>query len=160
VRKGVKLLCGEAKLCGEIERELTSKGVDVTSRARHTLLIDAPWGWVQGQLANVDLCRTIILSNNPCPEYKLDLLGHQPASLFTHMSLVEIVEGLEKVWQGQRVVPTIWSSLTPTERLTLRLTSNSYSNKDIARERGVDEGTIKNNLHTIFHKLGLSSRMH
>lgn len=158
MREGIKLLGGDAKFCNEVEHGLISKGIAVTAKARHVLLIDVPWGWIQGQLADIDSSYTVILSNNPCPEYKLDLLEYRPAALFAHMSLLEIVEGLEQVWQGQYVAPIITSPLTPTERLTLHLIAKGHTPKKIACVRNISEGRVKNTLCVIYQKLGLSSR--
>ncbi len=158
VNKHIKLLCRDAKFCDEMEHGLISRGVVVSANAVCTLLVDEPWGWIQAQLCDIDACDTIILTNNPCPEYKLDLLAHQPAALFAHMSLVEVVEGLEFVWQRQYLEPKIHSPLTPTERLTLHLLAKGYTPKKIASVRNISEGRVKNTLSTIYQKLGLGSR--
>lgn len=48
--------------------------------------------------------------------------------------------------------------LSRREREVMLLAANGLSNKAIARELGVSEGTIKLHLHRIYHKLGVSSR--
>lgn len=48
--------------------------------------------------------------------------------------------------------------LTPREVEVLALVSQGLPNKQIAREVGVSEGTIKAHIHNLFHKLQVSSR--
>lgn len=158
MNKHIKVLCGDAKFCDEVKHGLTPKGVVIAADANHMLLVDAPWGWIQTRLVDADFRYTILISNNPCPEYKLDLLNHRPAALFAHMSLAEIIEGLEQVWLGQFPAPRIHSPLTPTERLTLHLIAKGYTPKKIASVRNISEGRVKNTLSVIYQKLGLHSR--
>jgi len=76
-------------------------------------------------------------------------------------------------WLGQSLVtdlleivrPLIKSSktadvgLTRREREVLKLVASGYPNKDIARECGVSEETIKHHLTRIFDKVGASNRL-
>ena len=49
-------------------------------------------------------------------------------------------------------------ALAPRERELIKLVRNGLRNREIARKLGVTEGTIKVYLHTVFQKLGVSSR--
>ena len=49
-------------------------------------------------------------------------------------------------------------SLAPRERQLIRFVSKGLRNREIAKELGVTEGTVKVYLHAIFEKLGVSSR--
>lgn len=52
-----------------------------------------------------------------------------------------------------------WSRvLTPRERQVAFLVTRGLSNKDVARELGVSEGTVKIHVHNIFQKLGAKNR--
>ena len=52
-----------------------------------------------------------------------------------------------------------WSKvLTPRERQVAFLVTRGLSNKDVARELGLSEGTVKIHLHNIFQKLGAKNR--
>ncbi len=52
-----------------------------------------------------------------------------------------------------------WSKvLTPRERQVAFLVTRGLSNKDVARELGLSEGTVKIHLHNIFRKLGAKNR--
>lgn len=49
--------------------------------------------------------------------------------------------------------------LTPREREVIRLVARGLRNKEIARELGITEGTVKMYLHTVYEKLAVSSRV-
>jgi two-component system nitrate/nitrite response regulator NarL len=52
-----------------------------------------------------------------------------------------------------------WSKvLSPRERQIAHLVAQGLSNKEVARELGLSDGTVKINLHNIFQKLGARSR--
>jgi Response regulator containing a CheY-like receiver domain and an HTH DNA-binding domain len=50
------------------------------------------------------------------------------------------------------------AALAPRERELIKLVRNGLRNREIAQKLGVTEGTIKVYLHTVFQKLGVSSR--
>jgi two-component system, NarL family, nitrate/nitrite response regulator NarL len=50
------------------------------------------------------------------------------------------------------------AALAPRERELVKLVQNGLRNREIARKLGVTEGTIKVYLHTVFQKLGVTSR--
>jgi two-component system nitrate/nitrite response regulator NarP len=62
----------------------------------------------------------------------------------------------------QRVSDTLGAgeraTLAPRERELIKLVRNGLRNREIAQKLGVTEGTIKVYLHTVFQKLGVSSR--
>ena len=49
--------------------------------------------------------------------------------------------------------------LTPREREVVRLVARGLRNKEIARELGITEGTVKMYLHTVYEKLAVASRV-
>ena len=52
-----------------------------------------------------------------------------------------------------------WSSaLSPREREVALVIARGLANKEIARELGLSEGTVKQHVHSIFLKLGMRSR--
>ncbi len=52
-----------------------------------------------------------------------------------------------------------WSQvLSPRERQIAILVARGLSNKEVARELGLSDGTVKGHLHVIFRKLGAKSR--
>jgi DNA-binding NarL/FixJ family response regulator len=54
-----------------------------------------------------------------------------------------------------------WSKvLSPRECQIALLVASGLSNKEVARELGLSDGTVKINLHKVFRKLGAKSRYH
>ena len=52
-----------------------------------------------------------------------------------------------------------WSKvLSPRQRQIAVLVARGLSNKEVARELGLSEGTVKIHLHAIFQKLGAKRR--
>ena len=51
-----------------------------------------------------------------------------------------------------------WEVLTVREREVMRLAAKGLTNKAIAHELNVTEGTIKIHLHNIYRKLAIKSR--
>jgi len=52
-----------------------------------------------------------------------------------------------------------WSKvLSPREREVGVLVARGLTNKEVARELGLSEGTVKMHVHNIFQKLGAKSR--
>ena len=52
-----------------------------------------------------------------------------------------------------------WSKLlSPREREVALLVVRGLSNKEVARELGLSDGTVKAHLHNIFQKLGATRR--
>jgi len=49
-------------------------------------------------------------------------------------------------------------ALAPRERQIIRFVRRGLRNREIAKELGVTEGTVKVYLHAVFEKLGVSSR--
>ncbi|MEW6421189.1 MAG: response regulator transcription factor [Deinococcota bacterium] len=54
--------------------------------------------------------------------------------------------------------PDMRETLTPKEVIVLQLIARGYSNRDIARDQGVTEATVKTHVSRLLGKLGLESR--
>jgi DNA-binding NarL/FixJ family response regulator len=63
-----------------------------------------------------------------------------------------------KLVQPQRGVRLFMSNLTKRQSIIAKLVGSGLSNKQIARELAISEGTVKAHLHTIYDKLGIASR--
>jgi DNA-binding NarL/FixJ family response regulator len=48
--------------------------------------------------------------------------------------------------------------LSPREREVAYLVANGLSNKEVARQLGVSDGTVKIHVHNIFQKIGARNR--
>ena len=55
-------------------------------------------------------------------------------------------------------VPEAGGHLTPREEQVARLVTHALSNKEIARELGLSESTVKHHMHSILGKYGLATR--
>jgi two-component system nitrate/nitrite response regulator NarP len=93
------------------------------------------------------------------------LKNSDPAYLFECLARVrhggqwfdpEISERLKRL--GETLAHGERAALAPRERELVKLVQNGLRNREIAQKLGVTEGTIKVYLHTVFQKLGVSSR--
>jgi DNA-binding CsgD family transcriptional regulator len=53
---------------------------------------------------------------------------------------------------------TWWKNLSPREDEVALLVARGLSNKEVARELGISDGTVKIHMHSILQKLGTKSR--
>ena len=66
---------------------------------------------------------------------------------------------LRMVGSTHMVLGDEWSkALSPREREVALLVARGLTNKEVARELGLCDGTVKIHLHSIFQKLGAKSR--
>lgn len=66
---------------------------------------------------------------------------------------------LEKILKRETAMQQVTLLLTPREIDLVRLVAQGCSNKQIAEQRHISEGTVKAHLHNIFDKLKVKSRM-
>lgn len=66
---------------------------------------------------------------------------------------------LEKMLKRESELQHIAHILTPREIDLVKLVANGYSNKQIAAQRHISEGTVKVHLHNIYDKLQIKSRV-
>lgn len=85
------------------------------------------------------------------PEQGLEVLAQ---------ALRKVAEG--EVWAERRVVAALVGEpllqLTPREKEVASLAALGLSNKEIAKELGISERTVKAHLSAIFHKAGVKRR--
>lgn len=75
------------------------------------------------------------------------------------LSIDEVLEFVQR-GRGPRKRPASgWESLTPTERVVVRLVSEGLTNKDIGSKLFVSHRTVQTHLSNIYTKLGLTSRV-
>ena len=53
---------------------------------------------------------------------------------------------------------TWWKNLSPREGEVALLVAGGLSNKQVAHELGISDGTVKIHMHSIFQKLGTKSQ--
>ncbi|ADI13501.1 helix-turn-helix transcriptional regulator [Truepera radiovictrix] len=157
MRTRYRVLAGLEALAVGLAEGLRAFGVAIDAAARDTLLVDAPWGWAPPRLRHLCPAQMVVVSDNPCPEYRLHLLEHRPRALLHNVSIEQLAEHLQDPCLAQ---PSPRSSLTPAEQFTLRLLAHGRSPKQVAHHREVSEGRVKNTVSAIYQKLGLKSQAH
>jgi DNA-binding CsgD family transcriptional regulator len=151
---GSYVRCGDEQLGKELSRLLSQR----MSYQNICLLLDIPRGWLS-TLETPTLNQALVVTDNPCPEYQLDLLEKHPAGMVTSLELSCILRALESLQRGELSLPRVRSCLTKSERSVLYLSALGRSAKDMAKERDTSIGTVNNVLHVIYQKLGLGSRV-
>lgn len=146
---GVVVRCGLPSLQKEMCRALEAEGFNETGQRVWRVVVDAPWGWAIAADASASLAGAVVITDNPCPEYRLDLLDQQPAALLSNVSIADIVAALVTLAEGQVIHPATTSPLTPGERAILALAARGLSNREIALARGSSEQRVKNALGEI-----------
>jgi DNA-binding NarL/FixJ family response regulator len=77
--------------------------------------------------------------------------------IFKQMAPEVIVNCIRKMQGG--VARQFAPQLTPREREIIQLVAQGHRNKDMAATLFISEQTVKNHLHNIFEKLGVSDRL-
>ena len=159
MKYSVRIFCGDAIYLKHFETLLTAEAATISDDAKLQLLIDSPAGWASLEHPGIVYPNCIILSDNLCPSYLLDLLDYKPAALVPLTDASSLSPVLTSVQAGNTLYPRIRETpLSPVERLTLRLVAQGKTNKEIALKREVAERTVKNTLVAIYSKLNLKSR--
>jgi DNA-binding NarL/FixJ family response regulator len=109
-----------------------------------------------GRWGGIDTRPVIIVSDNPCPEYRLDLLDQGPIALLSDASVLDIVKVLRGTLPPQQLYAT---PLTGVERATLRLIATDHGSCAIAQTRDVSEQAVKNTISALYRKLHLRTRL-
>jgi len=113
--------------------------------------------------------RVIVLSMHDDPELMQDMLrSGARAYLHKSVSRVELVTAIRSVASPGRLVLTITPAagsgptgplLSKREREVVALVAEARSNRQIAAQLAINEGTVKRHLRNIFGKLGAVSRL-
>lgn len=157
-RQQIQLLLPADELCFEIVRLLFDEDtICESTEAQWKLVIDLPTGFALNSLSGTDNRAIIIATTNPCPEYRLDLLGFNPAAVLPLAPLNSLTKLVEAVQTYTYIAEEPITPLTPSERMTLMLIAYEHSYSEIARIRSITPGTVKNTLGKIYLKLNLRS---
>lgn len=156
----IRLLCSSSVFTEELITALSAKCFIVDSRAEWSIVIDLPVGWVWVYLArqSLDLKHSIVVTENPCPEYRRDLSEFGFAAVTSLVSIDCLSKKVYGLCSGNELSTTIMTPLTRAEQLTLKMAASDFSNQQIAEARGVSVGTVKNTLSMIYLKLNLKQR--
>jgi two-component system nitrate/nitrite response regulator NarL len=132
----------------ELVRELRSNGdqrrlVILTAAIDDRTLVEARSLGVEG----------MVLKNSD-PGYLLECLEQVSAgSTWTDPELIERLDQMTQTSGGRG-----GRRLAPRERELIKFVRQGLRNREIARELGVTEGTVKAYLHEVFDKLGVKNR--
>ena len=151
--------CGINTIEDSLAKTLSGYGLEISSVASWHLVYDAPLGYATLKLLSSNPTRTIIVSDNPCPAYQLNLLEHKPAALFSWSDIENRAQAIRNIQLGQTFYPAPMSPLTSKERLTLQLVAEGFDMSAVAQKLRVKDGTLRNRMRTIYTKLGLTSRV-
>ena len=147
------VLCGNERLSENLTEVLYKLRAN-QEQISH-ILVDYPRGWVLlEQDISFETC--LIASDNPCSDYLQMLLELSPFSLVTTLSDYTIASALIR---GYKITPDITPKLSPSERHTLKLVADGYTNKQIAQKRNTSTGVVENCLSVIYRKLSLKTRI-
>ena len=119
--------------------------------------------WLESHDAQT-CAESVILTENPCPEYAQDLLEYKPAGLIVCTnSQVNTARGraVPQLLRRQSVFDhaKIQSRLLPSERAILRYLSRNFDTREIAGILGISHKTVRNRVSEIGQKLGLENRL-
>src|SRR5919112_616013 len=165
VCKTLSVLCGVAHLRELVTGTLLNLGFDIEVDAPIKLVLDFPYGYGFDTLKTLtnERSRLIIVTWNPCREYREDLWEMKPGALFAgevfeRQNLVEtLAESVDHLLEDgcYRLTPGPSTSLTHRERIVLRYVARACSNRRIAQQLGLQEQTAKNILRCVYKKLGV-----
>lgn len=115
------------------------------------LIVDQPLGFAFEVAQSHLPYAPLILTAQASAEYLCDLWNTFPHSV--------ICTDVPTAWPPEEpTVPLVFTPLSAAERRVLRACALGKSNKVIARESQTSEQTVKNQLLTVFHKLGVENR--
>lgn len=143
----------------EVEVALTQ--AQLPNAQRSIIILDAPFGFAMSELPEVEASRTLIATDNPCPEYWDDLWQMEPQVLLVRGTTLEgIVKALKQAVRGEsfKRTPSASSLLSKKERSILRLCAFGFDTSEIAQRLYLEPRTVRNYLSSILKKLELSNR--
>jgi DNA-binding NarL/FixJ family response regulator len=164
VCKSLSVLCGVAHLRDIATGQLLNSGFFIDVFAPIKLVLDFPYGYGFDTLKmlNKEPLQIVIVTWNPCREYREDLWDLKPGALLAGEvfekqnlaeTLTEIINNQLLEHRCYRLTPGPSTSLTNRERLVLRYVAQGWSNRRIAQQLSVKEQSVKNTLRCIYRKL-------
>lgn len=104
-----------------------------------------------------------------CAAFNSGVLGYFPKTMAPQLAIAGLQfiaaggifvppEVLEKAWMDEHPSPQASHALTPSQTKVLRLLLTGRSNRDIASELNIAEGTVKQHVHALYRALGVKSR--
>jgi DNA-binding NarL/FixJ family response regulator len=150
----IKLRASNSKIVFELACDLAYRGFELRQDASYELLIDQPTGYALLETSDKPE-KLIVATDNDCPEYLLDLQKRGAVAILPLTPNISLWREVLSVMDGEHVPQVYKSILTPTERFTLYCVARGLDNKQVAKQREVSEGVVKNSLTAIYEKLKL-----
>ena len=156
--------CGMPVMAPLIGGRLEELGLRQAAPPALLLVFDLPCGFAVRVLERPEhpQARTIVVTENPCPEYWEDLWDLEPAGLVAGIRVdTQLADAMARVARGERVrlTPPAATSLTPRERAMLHYVAYGWENQRIAQQLHVEEKTVLNTLVRVYAKLGVANRV-
>ncbi|WP_424951170.1 response regulator transcription factor [Deinococcus sp.] len=159
--ENIPILCGVPALAAEMQRGLDLSGF--TSPVEMQFIIDAPPGFALSRCGSFATQPTLVLTDNTCIEYLMDLRQAEPTALLAGGNGFEnILAALANVAVGESRYrgPELKSCLTHAERQILKNISTGRSDKEIAKKLDRSTKTVGNQISSVLNKLNLKNRTH
>lgn len=163
----ISVSCGFDLLGEAIADSLELRSLATFLKHPLEVIFDADWGFALTTPIDQNKI-TIIITDNPCPEYWEDLWERGPTVLiverkFSITKLVEVAMQTDAQFgTGKRIkgTPFYESPMTKAERkvFCLAVQGEGLTNAEMATQLFLSEQTITNHLRSIYSKLGVSSR--
>lgn len=156
----IEIRCGYFALGREIEAGLAD--VSVSGGRQLIILVDSPFGFAMKEITKVERSRSVVVTDNPCPEYWEDFWEMDPQVLLAGGTLLaEIRTVLEQAARGEsfKRTPVARSQLSTSERKVLQLCAAGLDTHAIALELNIKKHTARNYLSQVFEKLSVTNRV-
>ncbi len=134
--------------------------LELSKQAQIDIILDAPWGYAFSVFAQINNNRTIIITDNQCGEYHLDLSDLKPMVLMAKpigLDDIKLAVQMVAVENGYQKIPKYESALSKTERKALQLCALNSDRKQVAKMMHISPTTLRNYLSEIYSKLGLAN---
>ena len=138
---------GLAVLRAVVDEDLPTRVVLLTAQISDDELIDAIRLGAAGLVLKETASRQLVSALH-------DVAKGQPS-----LDQKVVRRALDKMLRVSAGLAQVEKVLTPREVEVVRLVAAGLRNKQIADQLSITEGTVKIHLHTVFEKLGISSRM-
>lgn len=152
----VEVLCANRTLRVALERQLQPLAANFETLP--TLFVDASGHRATHRLAN-GAEGVVVMTDNPCQEYWLDVLAVNPAGFLAgDIAPEHITQAFEAVARGQQVRhhPCCDSPLWPKERTVLRLVAEGLEPEEVSAQLKIRRSVVRNYVASITMKLRLA----
>jgi DNA-binding CsgD family transcriptional regulator len=152
----IKLVCRKQHVREPLERILEGLGYVIGSTGAITVFVEETRGSALLHLEHHQVEKVVVITDNPCGAYWLDVLEAQPIMGFVALGTeADIARALRAAQNNtpMHIHPPITLKLTPLERQVLRHLAFGFSNTEIAQKLQVNAQVVNNYVSTILSKV-------